>query len=389
MKRTLTVVAALSLAGCAHLLGPRPPPAPPLALSEDGLTATAGGEKWSAPEGATFYQRGQVLHVVATAHGRDWDVAVPLGADGKLAWPAEGPFEVKDGALVLRAGPAAPEVEKLIESGELHPHDDHYHLTHRLQNEDWQALYRARAEDSPLPPIRRQVAATVLALLLDERIPGSSPEATDKALRRMASIIGKARRAVEGDVGARAIEAIITHDFEIRDGGRTLEIGGQRYQAAEGLRFTYCASHFHVEEAGGRWAQPIEFEPQGDGGFAWPGSIFFQVGQDGTVAERPGTSRWRKLAEGGQIRFTRDHWHVTDAYANPKLQYVLKVIANPSVTDALRDRARATALDLMRLRLDVGSDAEFEARLDAIDQAIDRAGAELEKEVRAKPAGRR
>jgi len=387
--RTPTLLAMTLLAGCAHFASGEPAAARTLAVSDDGGTAAAGGEQWTAPEDAAFYQRGNVLHVVSTAPGRTWDVAVPIGDDGRLAWPPDAPFEPSGGALRLRGARAAPEVEALIASGQLHPHDDHYHLTHRFQDPDWQALYRARADGSPLPPLRRQVAATILALLLDERIPGVTPEATDQALRRMVSVIGKARRAVEGDVGARAIEAIITHDFEIRDGGRTVEIEGKAFHAADSIRFEYCAAHFHVADAGGRWAQPVEFDGGRNGVFAWPGSIFFEPRPDGTVVERPPTTRWRRLVDAGQIRFTRDHWHVTETYPNRRLRHLLETIQDVKVAEPLRDKARALALDVMRLRLDVGSDAEFEARLDGIDQAIDRAGAELEQEVRGTPAGRR
>ena len=376
--RTWTLLAATLLAGCAHLAGGRAT----LVVSEDGQVVTAGGEQWTAPDGTTFYQRGDVLHVVSNSPGRRWDVAVSVGPGGRLAWPEDGPFEAKDGALHPRAARA----------DQLYPHDDHYHLTHRFQNDDWQALYRLRQEDSPLPPIRRQVVAAVLALLLDERIPGTSVEATDKALRRMVSIISKARRAVDGGVGARAIEAIVTHDFEIRDDGQTMEIEGQVFRAAAPVRFAYCATHFHVEEASGKWAQPVDFERGQNGGFAWPGSIFFEVRPDGTLTERPPSTRWRRLSDSGQVRFTRDHWHITEAYAHPALQEILKTIANPALPEPHKDEARALALEVMRLRLDVGSDAEFEARLGAIDQAIERAAAELRAETppaSGKPAARR
>jgi hypothetical protein len=390
LMRTRSFLAVLLLSGCAHWpWSPPPPPPPTLTLSEDGTTLNAGGEQWTAPEGATFYQRGMVVHVVSTQPGRTWDVAVPLGPDGKLLWPKEAPFAPAEGALVPTAGKAAPEVEQLVESGQLHPHDDHYHLTHRFQNDDWQAMYRLRTEESPLPPLRRQVAATILALLLDERIPGTSAEATDQALRRMVSIIGKARRAIEGDVGARAIETIITYDFEIRDDGATLDVGGQRFHAVAPVRFSYCSGHFHVEDSGGKWAQPVELEGHANGAFAWPSSIFFEVRQGGDVAERPASTRWRRLADTGQVRFTRDHWHVTEAYAHPRLQHILKAIGDERLPDALRDKARALALDVMSLRLDLGSDAEFGARLDAIDQAIDRADDALEKAGRGTPASRR
>jgi hypothetical protein len=388
IRSSLATLATLVLAGCAHFAQPGPAslPASAIAISDDGQTVTVGGEQWTAPEGVVFFQRGNAVHVVSSAHGRSWDVAVPVGPGGKLAWPADAPFVASGGALVARAGKAAPATELLIGSGQLHPHDDHYHLTHLFQSDDWQALYRLRADGSPLPPIRRQVAATILALLLDDRIPGSSPEATDKALQRAVSIIGKARRAVEGDVGARAIETIITYDFEIRDDGRTAEIAGQHFRAAESVRFSYCSGHFHVEGASGKWAQPVELEGQASGSFTWPSSIFFEVRPDGMIAERPPSTRWRKLADNGQIRFTRDHWHLTESYASPRLQYLLKVIANAQLPERLRDKARAQALDVMRLRLDIGSEAEFGARLDAIDQAIERAAAELEKEARGTPA---
>lgn len=379
MRRWMLLVAALA-AGCAHFAGPGR--APPLVVSDDGRTVTAGGETWKAPDGAAFFQRGAVLHVVSSVPNRPWDVAVPLGADGKLAWPADAPFKAVNGSLFLTERRRAPAIEALVASGQLYPHDDHYHLTHLFKNEDWQALYRARADDSPLPPIRRQVAATLLAMLVDQRLPGATPDATEKALARMASIIGKVRRAVDADVAARAIELIASHDFEIRDDGRTLDAGGKLYRTSDGLRFAYCSTHVHVEAVDGKWAQPVEFEGQ-NGALAWPPSIFFTVSADGTVSERPGSTRLRKLIDSGQVRFTRDHWHVTEAYENPGLQFLLKTISNPRVPSAIQDRARGAALELMSLRLDVGTEAEFDARLRAIDEAIERGRAEIDKEVKA------
>lgn len=380
--------AVILLSGCA-LLGPRPAPQPPLTVSEDGRTATTAGERWTAPEEVAFFQRGLVLHVVSDAPGRSWDVAVPLGADGRLAWPPDAPFVPFDGTLRLRPGKSSPEVDALIASGQLYLHDDHYHLTHLLQDGDWQALYRDRADDGPLPPLRRQLAATILALLLDQRIPGATPEATRASLARMTSIIGKARRAVEGEAGARALESIIEHDFEIRDDRRTVEIEGKSWRAVDPIRFGYCAGHFHVEEASGKWGQPVEFDGGPGGTFAWPTSIFFEVRPDGTVAERASQARWRRLIDEGQIRLTSDHWHVTERYANPRLQFLLRTIEDARIAEPMRDRARGLALEVMRLRLDMGSEAEFESRITAIDQVIDRAGAEMEKELRAPAPPRR
>jgi hypothetical protein len=380
----MLLTAVLLLVGCAHLAGPGTASKATLVVSDDGRTVTAGGETWTAPAGVSFYQRGSVLRVVYAAPGRSWDVAVIVGPEGKLAWPEDAPFQAASGALTVRASAGqSSEVEQLIASGQLYPHDDHFHLTHLLQNEDWQALYRAREEGSPLPPIRRQVAATVLAMLVDMRLSGKTPEATTKALARMTSIIGKVRRGVEGDVPAPAIESMALYDFELRDAGRTMALEGRTYRAGKGLRFAYCGSHIHVEGADGKWAQPVDLEPGPNGELVWPASIFFSAAPDGTVSERPASTRARKLIDGGQIRFSREHWHVTEGYQNPRLQYVLKVIEDPKAPTSIKDRARGAALELMRLRLDTGTEAEFDARLEAIDQAIDRTAAELEKELRA------
>ncbi len=352
-------------------------------VSPDGRAAAAGGETWRAPDGVTFFQRGAELHVVSLVPGRFFDVSVPLGEDGRFAWPENAPFEAVGGELRFPVGRGPASVDELIESGQLHRHDDHYHLTHRFQNEDWQALYRARADDSPLPPMRRRVAAVVLAILVDQRIPGGGEEVTARAVARAASIIGKARRAVEAGLLARQIESMTAHDYEILDGGRVLAIEGQTYRAADGVRFAYCDSHFHVESAAGLWAHPIALEADEPGHFAFPRSIFFEVRDGGLVAERKSTARWRQLAESGQIHFVRDHWHLTEGYRHPRLKQLMAAMDDPKLTEAMRGRARGRVLDVLRLRLDLGTEAEFEGRLGAIDRVIDWQWRDFDREARA------
>jgi hypothetical protein len=356
---------------------------PPFEVSPDGRTAAAGGESWRVPDGVAFFQRGAALHVVSLVPGRVFDVTVPLGEDGRFAWPENAPFEAAGGEIRLRATAGPASVDELIESGQLHRHDDHYHLTHRFQNEDWQALYRARADDSPLPPLRRQVAAVVLALLVDQRIPGTREEATAQAMKRVASVIGKARRAVEADLPARTIESMMAHDYEILDEGRLLTIEGQTYRAGEGVRFAYCGDHFHVESTSGHWAHPIALEADQPGHFAFPASIFFEVRQGGVVAERPVGTRWQQLADSGQIRFIRDHWHLTEGYLHPRLKLLQAAMDDPRLPETARARARGRVLDVLHLRLDLGTEAEFEARLAAIDQVIVWQWSEFEREARA------
>jgi hypothetical protein len=368
---------------------------PALRVSEDGSEVSAGGESWRAPPGAAFYERGEILHVVSFAPGAEYDVAVPLGRDGRLAWPADAPFEVRGGVLLPRrarpvvSADALPPIEDLVALDQLRRHGDHLHLTHKLALEDWQALYRDREESSPLHPMARQAAATLLALLVDAQIPGGGGVETRRAFMRLVSTIGKLRRGLEGGLPAKSLEAILDHDVEIRDGGRTFVAGTHTFKAGQGIRFAWDGGHIHVESEQGLWAHPVELDDQPADGFLFPASIFYRVRSDDVVEERPSSTRWRRLADAGEIHFIRDHWHLTQAYRHPGLQKLLAAMGSERLPPGTQDRARARALDLLRLRLDVGSEAEFEARLAAIDQLIARSSDEFEREAGGGPSSRR
>jgi hypothetical protein len=275
---------------------------------------------------------------------------------------------VADGVVRLRAAREA-RVMALVESGQLHPHDEHFHLTARYGNTDWQALYALREERSPLDPAGRQLAAGVLAELLDERIPGQSEAATAAALARIDSVLAKVRRAVEAGRPGRQVLGMLTHDFEISEDGRLLEIEGRRFRAGEGIRFAYDGGHFHVESEAGGWVQVVRLEGQEPGSFELPPSIFYELRDDAVEARAPST-RWQALAGARQLRFVRDHWHLSEAYE--PLRPLLATADDEALAPAQRERARAGALEVLRVRLDVGSELELEARLAAVDGMIRR-----------------
>jgi hypothetical protein len=155
------------------------------------------------------------------------------------------------------------------------------------------------------------------------------------------------------------------------------------------VRFAWDADHVHVESERGTWVHPVELDDQPEGAFVFPASIFYRVRPDDVVEERPSSTRWRRLADAGEIHFTRDHWHLTRSYGHPGLQSLLAAMANDRLPTRTQDQARARALDLLRLRLDVGSDAEFEARLAAVDRLITRSSDEFAREIRVAPASKR
>ena len=373
-RATATAISLVLLTSCALLNPPR--------VSSDGRELEAEGERWQAQDGITLFERDHRVHVVSVVADSTFDVAVPFGPDGRPSWPADAPFEVQGGAIrLLNRGGAS--VAALVASRQLHPHAEHFHVTSRYANSDWQALYALRGEGSDLLPARRQLAASVLAELLDERLPGTSEEATMASLRRLDSVMAKARRAVVAGQSGAEVLGILGHDFEITDEGRALEIEGQRFRAGEGVRFSYDGGHFHVEAVAGTWVAVVLLEAMDPGTFKLPPSIFYEL-RDGVIEARPASGRWQALAESHQLRFTRDHWHLTEVYK--PLRPLMAAAEDESRPVAQRDRARGRALEVLRVRLDVGSEQELEAQLAAIDRLIERLAGDTEQERRGSPA---
>lgn len=376
--RGLAALLMLSVAACGHAQPRR------LAVSDDGRAAIAGGQSWRAPQGFALAEREDGLHVISRIPGALFDFIVPLDADGRPSLPANAPFAVRDGVLVLRDRPLAPAAH-LVETGQLYPHDEHYHLTHHWENADWRALYRAREEDSGLRAATRQAAAYALATLLDRRIPGATEEALVDGLRRMTETVARARRAVEAQLPSKQLMAMVVHDFEIADDGASLSVEGKVLRAAAGVRFTYCGDHFHVEDARGTWAHVVPLNDVEAGGFELPPSVFFEV-SGGTVAPRAGDPPWRRLLARGEIRLGGDRWYVTESFAHPSFQRLKAAALDEATPPAVREAARRSVFELLKLPLDVESDAAFEARLAAIGGASDGRWRELEGKL---PARRR
>jgi hypothetical protein len=374
--RTWTALLVLAgLAGCAHGTGR-------LAVSDDGRAAIVGGQSWRTPDGVTLAARGDGLHVVSAIPGAAFDVAVSFDDEGRPVVPATAPFEVRDGVIVVR-GRALATTASLVESGQLYPHDEHFHLTHRWDNADWRALYRAREEGSGLPGATRQAAAYALATLLDRRIPGASEEASAEGLRRMAETVARARRAVEGQAPSKQIMAVVVHDLEILDGGAAVTVEGQLFKAGPGVRFASCGDHFHVEDAGGAWAHVVPLAELPHGQFEMPTSMFFEV-SGGTVSPRGGDAVWKALLARGEIKLGGDRWYVTERYGHPAYQRLQRAALDEAAPPAVRDGARATVIEFLKAPLDISSDAAFDARLAAIDAAIDARWHEVEAQLPAK-----
>jgi hypothetical protein len=372
MRKILAMSLLSGLLACAHAAPRR------VAVSDDGKAAIVGGQSWRAPEGVTFFERKDAVHVVSLVPGSSFDVAIPFGADGRPVVPVNAPFDIRDGVVVLRDR-TLPPTARLVESGQLYTHDDHFHLTHRWENADWRALYRAREEDSDLPAGTKQVAAFALATLLDHRIPGKTEEATARGMQRMTDIVARARRAVEGKYPAKQIMAMVVHDFEIQDGG-TLSIEGKTFNAADGLKFNYCGDHFHVEDAGGRWAHPIHLDAVEPGQFDMPPSMFFDV-NGSAVALRAGAAPWKELLAAGQIKLNGDRWNVSERYAGAGFVRLAKASLDEKVPPHLREAARRSVIELMKLPLDIESDAAFSARLAALDLAAEARWSEIEAQL--------
>ncbi|HEY3449513.1 MAG TPA: hypothetical protein VGK67_24380 [Myxococcales bacterium] len=371
MRPPLAVpLACLALASCVVA-----PPRPDLEVAADGRSAVHRGTSWVADQGIVFFQRGASLHAVSLIPGKPLDVAAEVGPDGALRWPDDPRIEATAGSVRWRAELSG--VAARIATGELHPHEEHLHLTHRYANADLQALYQAREDRSPFPPIRRQVAAALVAMLIEQKLPGGSEATASAGLVRIDRVLSRLHRAFDAGVAAPALADILSHDFEIIDAGHGIVIEDQAFRAAGGLRFGYCAGHFHVEDEGERWAQVVEFGQPG-AQFAFPESPLFAVTADGLVAPLPGPKLWRDLLESGQIQMLRDHWHLTAKFAEPALDRLRALAESAEASEEVRTKARNSIFELMRLKLDLHSGTTFDASVAAVREAAARALAEIE-----------
>lgn len=359
----------LGLAACAGA-----PPRPALEVSADGRTAVHRGQAWRAEDGIVFFQRGQELHAVSERPDRPFDLKAEHAADGTLRWPEDPRLDFS--GMTVRFRPVLSSVAGRVAAGQLYPHEDHLHLTHLYDNADLQALYKAREDGSPYPPVRRQVAAALVALLVEEKLPAGTDAAATAGLARIDRVLARLHRSFLAGLPAAAMADILSHDFEILEGGRAVVVEDRTFQAADGIRFAYCSGHFHVEDAQARWAAPVEFGAPGTT-FAFPTSPFYAASADGLVVPLPGPKLWRDLLDSGQIQMLRDHWHLTPKFADPSFDRLRALSEDPAGTDASRARARDTVFELMRLKLDISTGTAFEASVAAVRQAAALALAEL------------
>ncbi len=383
MRIPVLVVTAV-LAACA---GPGAGRHRRVAISDDGRSAILGGVSWRAPAGVSFFERRDELHVVSLVPGSVFDVHVPLDPGGRPLAPSDAPFELKDGMIVLRDR-ALPPTAKLVDSGQLYPHDDHFHLTHRWVNEDWQALYAAKEDGSHVPAAMRPVAAFLLASLLDLRLPGRTEQATAAAIRRMETIVSRARRGVDAGLPTKQIVAMVLHDFEILDEGRTLSIDGRQLRAADGVKFAYCGDHFHVEQAGGKWVHPVAVGSCRAGEVRAPVlGVLRGDGRDRRGA--PGRDRVARAARAGAHPPRRRRLVPLRALPAPGFVRLQRAANDEAVPPVLREAARRSVIDFLKVKLDVSGETAFRSQLATLDQAIDLRWREVEAQIGAARAGRR
>jgi hypothetical protein len=198
----------------------------------------------------------------------------------------------------------------------------------------------------------------------------------------MERILAKMHRGFVAGLPAAALADMLAHDFEIREDGRLLEVEGKLFRAGNGVRFAYCAGHFHVEDALSRWAHPVEFG-EWVGTLTFPESPLFTARPDGTVVALPGPRQWRLLLDSGQIQMLRDHWHITATFADPSLGKLRAAADDPKRSEEARSKARDALFELMRLRLELKDEAGFDASVATLREAAARAWRSVEE---ARPA---
>jgi len=386
-RRSCWALVAAGLAACA---GPIAEQKALFTISADGQTLTIDGAAWTAPEGVSFFSRGTELHVISLEAGASFDVAVPLQSAAPLVWPKNPYFEAASGRLRVKMSVSSEALTSLLATGQVLVHNDHFHLTKGYQNDDWQLLYRLRAEDSDRTEVERKTLAYLIAKLLEVRIPGGSKEEALASMKRLDEIISRIRRGFFANMTPAQLGSVADHNYEISDDGRRLTIESQVFLTHGEVRFAYCCEHFHVEDAQGKWGQVIEFPDGGMGDrFIFPDSIFFAVCEDGTLVEKQTPTRWRSLMKSDQLRMRNGHWHLSEKYANKDLARIQQAGNDNNLSPAVRNDAQGRLLSVLTLRLGMGSDRELDESLEVADRAIANTWQEFKEKWKAEPAGHR
>jgi hypothetical protein len=116
-----------------------------------------------------------------------------------------------------------------------------------------------------------------------------------------------------------------------------------------------------------------------------PSSMFFEVSGE-TVSPRAGDAPWKRLLASGEITLAGDRWFVTERYAHPAYRDLQRVALDGAAPQGVRELARASVVEFLKVPLDIASDAAFEARLGALGVAMDARWREVEPRL---PAQRR
>jgi hypothetical protein len=367
----LTLCACLTMACAGPVAEKKLTAAPALVISADGHTAIVNGQSWTAPEGTSFFARGDEIHAVSMMPDRTFDVAAQVHAGQPLVWPENPYFEAVAGALRIKQPSAPKSIAVLLDSGQVNVHGNHLHLTHLYENAALQALFRAREDTSPFSPLDRETAASILADLLEMRISATNEDEALKSLHRANEIIDKVYRGFVHGLTPAQLESIVLHNYEILDEGRRINIEGQGFTTEGPLRFAYCGKHFHVESTQGQWAQIIEFPEDAEPGrFAFPRSIFFNVGRDGVLVEKQSPARWRALMKSDQLRMRSGHWHLSEKYMNKDLSRLKHAMDDVGLPEKMRADAQSRMLAVLLLRIGMGSERDLDDSLEQADRAI-------------------
>jgi hypothetical protein len=317
-------------------------PLRPFAVADDGSAVTVSGETFTAGDGIRFSARTGHFHVISP----------PPMAFNTSVWPFDGvPFEFPPNPF-YRVGPDRRVVLKsagdgtlarLLTDGEIHAHDDHFHITRSYGFEPWQKLVAlAAAEDTA--PIDKQLAASVQVAFLREHLYISSTDSA-RDLAALNTRLERAWAAVAAHYDGPQLSFVVQHNAALEQGGKIVRLGDQMLSAGDGLHFGFCKNHVHVvgdDDSGLNMA----ITPAANGPLRVPPNVFVQQRGDQIVLRRMGSALVQALAT--HALESRDGaYHPGSGLRPEALRAIAEVVGNRKISPEVRGEIRAE-LDAIR-----------------------------------------
>ena len=340
-------------------------------ISDKGKTLKVSNKTYQAGEGITFSNRRKHFHIVGVYQKKFFSIPV-WPNEGKESMIPKSPFYEVSPSGVLELPKDKSGLGALLAEGQLHIHDDHYHITHKFKSLSLAKFYKSKEDESTFSAIRKKVASAILLLLIQKKFYIEQDNFSRK-LHEINDSINRAWRVFESGLNARLISFIVKNDLEISDMNKVLTVKDKRFYAGSGIKFEYCSKHLHIiGELVPNFIIALELDE--DGAVIIKPNIFFKLENEKIVAKKP-PELYTKMIENNELKFWHGDYRISKDFENEKLKQLLIFSINfkiPKEIKPKRDQLKKDLKEVFSTPIDFSDERTFYYSITEIDGIIEK-----------------